>query len=270
MMAYVEYVPPPLARPTLSHANCYVAEPPGFRPLHLDLHVPKGDGPFPVVLWIHGGGWTSGSRVMLPETVAPHGFHERMVGRGYAVADVDYRLALEAQYPTQLVDIQSAIRWLRHFAGQLNLDPLRFAVLGESAGAHLAMMVALAGQDELAVQAMVNWYGPAHLEFPDRDDPFDNIALLLGGPIGARAEFARWASPIYNLHEQAPPLLSVHGTQDETVPFDHAVMLTEAMRELGLRADLLAVEGAGHCFRGHDDIGGLIEECIDFLDDVLK
>ena len=96
MMAYVEYVPPPLPRPTLSYANCYVSEPVGYRPLHLDLHVPPGDGPFPVVLWIHGGGWMSGSRVMLPASVAPYGFHERLVGRGYAVADVDYRLAMEA------------------------------------------------------------------------------------------------------------------------------------------------------------------------------
>lgn len=270
MMAGVEYVAPPLPRPTLSYANCCVSEPYGYRPLQLDLHVPRGDGPFPVVLWVHGGGWVSGSRVTLPQTVAPHGFHERMVARGYAVADVDYRLAAEAAYPSQLVDVQAAIRWLRHFSGQLDVDPQRFAVLGESAGAHLAMMAALAGQGELSVQAMVNWYGPAHLELPGGDDPLDNVALLLGGPVAQRAEFARWASPLHNLHDQAPPLLSVHGTADETVPFEHAVLLTEAMRELGRRADLLPVPGAGHCFEGHPDIGGLIEACIDFLDDVVK
>jgi acetyl esterase/lipase len=270
MMTNVEYVPPPLARPTLSYANCYVSEPAGYRPLHLDLHIPPGDGPFPVVLWVHGGGWMSGSRVMLPETVAPYGFHERMVARGYAVADVDYRLALEAAYPSQLVDVQSAIRWLRHYSGQLGLDPGRFAALGESAGAHLAMMAGLAGQGELALQAVVNWYGPAHLTFRDADDPASNLAILLGGPLSERMEFARWASPLHNLHDQAPPLLSVHGTDDDTVPVEHAVLLTEGLRQLGVRADLITADGAGHCFQGHPDIGGLIESCIDFLDDVLK
>jgi dipeptidyl aminopeptidase/acylaminoacyl peptidase len=132
------------------------------------------------------------------------------------------------------------------------------------------MMAGLAGQQELAIQAMVNWYGPAHLLLPGADDPAGNLALLLGGPLSQRAEFARWASPLYNLHEQAPPLLTVHGTDDEVVPFEHAAMLTEAARELGLRADLIAAQGAGHCFVGHGDIGGLIEACIDFLDDVLK
>ncbi len=270
MMAYVEYVPPPLPRPTLSYANCYVSEPVGYRPLHLDLHVPPGDGPFPVVLWIHGGGWMSGSRAMLPAPIAPYGFHERLVGRGYAVADVDYRLALEAKYPSQLVDIQAAIRWLRHFSGQLGLDATRFAALGESAGAHLAMMAGLAGEGELALQAIVNWYGPAHLLMPHADDPGSNLAVLLGGPIGERSEFARWASPLHNVHEQAPPLLSVHGTEDDLVPFEHAAMLTDGWRQLGLRADLVTAQGAGHCFTGYHDIGGLIEASIDFLDDVLK
>ncbi|HCT77273.1 MAG TPA: alpha/beta hydrolase [Micromonosporaceae bacterium] len=269
-MGLVDYLPPPLARPTVTHANCTVAEIQGFRPLHLDLHVPPGEGPFPVVLWIHGGGWQSGSRLWLPDSIAPYAFHERLIARGYAVADVDYRLASEAQYPAQLTDVQSAIRWLRHHAGSLQLDPQRFATLGESAGGHLAAMAALLGEGETAIQAMVNWYGAADLDFRDSDDPFTSPAVLLGGPIRGRRDFARWASPINHVHPGAPPFLNMHGTEDEIVPIEQSIRLTEALQAHGCRADLYPVEGAGHCFVGYADIGGLIEASADFLDDVLK
>ena len=101
-----DFHPLPEPRKTLTHANCVVSTPLGYRPLHLDLHVPPGDGPFPVVLWIHGGGWITGSRAWTVD----QRFHERMVARGYAVADVDYRLALEATYPAQQADIDAAVR----------------------------------------------------------------------------------------------------------------------------------------------------------------
>lgn len=247
-----------------------MAAPTGFRPLQLDLHLPDGDGPFPVVLWIHGGGWQEGSRVWLPDSIAPFGLHERLLARGYAVADVDYRLSAEAPYPAQLIDVQSAIQWLRHHAEQLRLDPGRFATLGESAGGHLAAMAGLAGADETAIQAVVNWYGAADL-LDVRNDRDANTApaLLLGGPIAERRDFAEWASPLYRVHAAAPPFLNMHGTDDDVVPFDESVRLAEALRAQGVRCDLYPVPGAGHCFVGYADIAGLIEASADFLDDVL-
>jgi acetyl esterase/lipase len=267
----IEFMPVPAARPTVTYANCTVSAPPGFRPLHLDLHLPEGEGPFPVVLWIHGGGWQEGSRVWMPDTVAPFGFHERLLAHGYSVADVDYRLSGEAPYPAQLLDVQSAIRWLRHHATELRLDTGRFATLGESAGGHLAALAGLTGEGDTAIQAVVNWYGVMDLlDVYDDEDGFIPQARLLGGPIGERRDFAVWASPLHHVHPAAPPFLNVHGTDDDVVPFEQAVRLAEALRAQGVRGDLHPVAGAGHCFVGHDDIGGLIEASAGFLDDVFK
>jgi acetyl esterase/lipase len=265
----IAHLPPPAPRPTVSYANCTVSVIAGYRPLHLDLHVPPGDGPFPTVLWIHGGGWTEGSRVWLPDTIAPFGLHERLVARGYAVADVDYRLAREAQYPAQLVDVQAAIRWLRVFSGELKLDPARFATLGESAGGHLAAMAALTGEGETAIQAVVDWYGASDLDFRNLDDVTTAPAMLLGGPVGERLDFARWASPRHRVHAGAPPFLLMHGVEDVVVPYEQSVAMAQALRAQGVRADVYPVEGAGHCFEGCPEIGKLLDASIDFLDDVL-
>jgi acetyl esterase/lipase len=270
MSSPTSFVPPPGPRPTVTYANCTVAVIRGYRPLHLDLHLPAGSGPFPVVLWIHGGGWQEGSRIEWPDTIAPFGFHERLIARGYAVADVDYRLALEAPYPAQLIDVQAAIRWLRHYAADLHLDPNRFATLGESAGGHLAAMAGLVGQGEQAIQAVVNWYGAVDLDFRDSTDPSTSPAVLLGGPISERRDFARWASPLNRVHPGAPPFLNMHGTEDTIVPFSQSERLTGALRAHGVRCDLYPVENAGHCFEGYARIGELIDASVDFLDEVWE
>ncbi|MBV1853883.1 alpha/beta hydrolase [Catellatospora tritici] len=268
-----DFIPPPAPRPTVTYANCTVADHVGYRPLHLDLHLPAGHGPFPVVLWVHGGGFFTGSRVWMPDSVAPYRFHERLLARGYAVADVDYRLALEAQFPAQLVDVQAAIRWLRHYADQLKLDPNRFAALGESAGGFLVALAGLVGEGDTALQAVINWYGAVDLEVFEREDEEggpDPITVLFGGPIKGRREFVRWGNPQSRVHAGAPPFLSIHGTADTQLPFSQSEGFTRVLREHGVRAELITVPGADHCFVGHDDIGGLIEAGADFLDDVFK
>ena len=171
-----------------------------------------------MLLWVHGGGWLEGSRVGLPPPVAPHRFHQRFLDRGWAVADIDYRLALEAQYPAQLLDVQSAVRWLRLYAEQLSIDPTRFAALGESAGGHLAAMAGLTGTGDTAIQAVVNWYGAVDFfAFDDLDDPTAPPAILFGGPVSGRREFVAFGNPINRVHAGAPPFLTVHGTADQIV-----------------------------------------------------
>jgi acetyl esterase/lipase len=266
----MEFLSPTKPRPTVTYANCTFAIVEGLRPLQLDLHVPPGDGPFPVVLWVHGGGWWHGSRAWLPTGHEPYDFHGRLVARGYAVADVDYRLSGEATYPAQLVDVQAAIRWLRHFATDLDLDRDRFAALGESAGGHLAAMAGLLGEGDTALQAVVNWYGAVDLVMRHPDDPATPEGVLLGGAVSERPDFVRWASPLHRVHPGAPPFLNVHGTADSVVPYEQSERFTDALRGQGVRCDLIPVAEAEHCFAGHDDIGGLIEAGADFLDDVLK
>lgn len=271
----VGYEPPPAAHATDGgvrwYPNAVVAEIQGYRPLHLDLRVPPGPGHFPVVVWIHGGAWWAGSRLRLPETVAAIGFHDRLLGRGYAVADVDYRLSGEATFPAQLHDVQAAIRWLRRYAAELRLDLARFAAWGESAGGHLAALAGLSGSADDAVQAVVDWYGVAGLmdkldSAPTQPDPAE---WLIGGPLADRRAAATAASPLSHVHAGAPPFLCMHGTADKTVSFRHSEQLAAALRSHGVRCDLYPVAGADHIFLGASDVGALVDSSLDFLDDVL-
>jgi acetyl esterase/lipase len=253
------------------YANAVVAAIRGYRPLHLDLRVPPGPGPFPVVVYVHGGAWWQGSRLRLPETIAAVGFHDRLLRRGYAVADVDYRLSQEAIFPAQLHDVKAAIRWLRRYSPELRLDPARFAAWGESAGGHLAALAGLSGSADDAVQAVVDWYGVAglidELDAPPTEP--DPAAWLLGGPLAERRAAAMEASPLSHVHAGAPPFLCMHGTADKTVPFRHSELLAAALRSHGVRCDLHPVAGADHIFLGAPDVGALVDTSVDFVDDVL-
>jgi acetyl esterase/lipase len=151
----------------------------GGQPLRLDLYLPPdGSEPRPLLVWIHGGGWSGGSRFPAP------GFATQLRNRGIAVASVSYRLTSQAAqwggesvvFPAQIHDVKAAIRWLRARAAQYRIDPNRVAVWGSSAGGHLAALVGTSGNDpELegnvgtepgqssAVQAAVDYYGPIDL-----------------------------------------------------------------------------------------------------------
>ncbi|MFD9104191.1 alpha/beta hydrolase fold domain-containing protein [Streptomyces virginiae] len=118
---------------------------PGYRPRLLDVQVPAGEGPFPAVVWIHGGGWLDGDRRYPPPTVPAALLHGAVLAAGLALVSIDYRHSLEAPFPAQLHDVKAAIRYVRAFAGDLGVDPDRIGVWGESAGGHLAALAGLVG-----------------------------------------------------------------------------------------------------------------------------
>jgi acetyl esterase/lipase len=239
----------------------------GFRPLMLDLHLPVGRGPYPVVVYVHGGAWFSGSRLGLPPTVDRSDFHARTLGRGFAIAEVDYRLSAEAAYPAPLDDVLEALQWLSFWSPKLGLDPARLALLGESAGAHLALMAALT--EPTLVEAVIDWYGPTDLVRAIETSPVelseDPAVQLLGGVGPDLLERAAVASPLRHLHADCPPVICIHGTVDRDVPYSESVNLTAALTRLGVRNELLPVEGADHVFVGCSDIGSLIDAGLDFL-----
>ncbi len=240
--------------------------------LALDLLVPSGaSGPFPVVLWIHGGGWSTGSRSPVPAPVAD------LCGHGYAVAAVDYRLSTVALWPAQIEDCKGAVRFLRAHAAQYGLDPDRFAAWGASAGGELAAMLGTTGGLESAtvgnasvdlegttggnagvssrVQAVVDWYGPTDflaMRFypatgaPDPDGASSPESRLLGGPIQGRPELAATANPIPFATPDDPPFLIMHGTADDQVPFNQSELLVDALRGQGVPVTFSPVAGAGH------------------------
>ncbi|WP_346618483.1 alpha/beta hydrolase [Blastococcus montanus] len=266
--------------------------PAGYRPLQLDVRVPPGEKPAPLVVWIHGGAWMMGDRRDLPETLRPDSLFEAFVAAGLAVATIDYRFSLEAPFPAQLHDAKAAVRYLRAHAEQLGVDVTRVGVAGESAGGHLAALVALTGQradlegdlgvvgPSSGVDVAVDWYGVSDMATMPGATPPPHIAaklpevmrvpadqhLLAGLDEATRAD----ASPVTHVTAGAPPFLLVHGTADWLVPFSQSEQLQAALQAVDVPVRLVPVEGAEHIFGGHGDVDALVSLTVEYLADALR
>ena len=218
------------------------------RTLRLDLYRPTTDGPHPFVVWAHGGGWVGGDKRQRPMFPA-------MAEAGIAVADVQYRLAQEQQYPAAVRDVAAAVKWVRDSASDYGIDADRGALGGYSAGAHLSALVGLAPAHEnfqpteflpdvpVAVDAIVGYSGPYLFTEPGSgDNP------LVAGFFGTDASDAtlREGSPAVHVDRNDPPAFLVHGTQDSVVPYRSTTELATRMRQAGLTANVVTGDGVGH------------------------
>ena len=260
----------------------------GFRPLLADLYLPRGAGPWPAVVFIHGGGWGVGTRASVGPTLdewSPSAF-ERLAAAGLAVASVDYRLTGEAIFPAQLHDVKAAVRWLRSEAAALGIDGERIVAWGASAGGHLAALLGLTGRGALlegevgvsgpssAVCAVIDWYGPADLvsmqeqsggEGPvEHDSAGSPEGSLIGGVVSENAERAREASPISYVHRAAPPFQIKHGADDRAVPCAQSQDLATALAQAGVRVDFELVPGADHMWIGAGDVEAIFRSSLEF------
>ncbi|MFL5342564.1 MAG: alpha/beta hydrolase fold domain-containing protein [Gemmataceae bacterium] len=227
--------------------------PAGHERQKLDLYLPeKAEGPFPVVVWIHGGAWRAGSKSGCPGVF--------LVGKGFAVASVGYRLSQHAPFPAQIEDCKTAIRWLRANAKTYNLDPGHIGVWGASAGGHLVALLGTAGNikelegkgnndQSSKVQCVLDWFGPTDFRsLPDQlqNDPKSVIAQLLGGPPSQEKEKTVLASPVAHVTKDCPPFLIMHGDKDPTVQLSQSKELEAALKKAGVPVTLVVLEGAGH------------------------
>ncbi|MGY1625169.1 alpha/beta hydrolase fold domain-containing protein [Geodermatophilus sp. SYSU D00965] len=243
---------------------------PGIRPLELDLYLPAGDGPAPVVVFLHGGGWRLGSRRSAGPAFPGPSLFQEVAQAGIAVASVDYRLSGEAVWPAQLSDAKAAVRWLRARAGELGIDADRVAAWGESAGGHLAALLGLVTDPALegdvgvtgpssAVAAVAAWYAPSDVAAVAADtgaDPADastREAQLLGAPPAAVPDRAAQASPVTHVSPAAPPFLLLHGTADRFVPCVQSERLAAALQDAGAHVTLSTSPGADHMWLGAPD-----------------
>ncbi|HEX7185977.1 MAG TPA: alpha/beta hydrolase fold domain-containing protein [Thermoanaerobaculia bacterium] len=260
--------------------------------LQLELMVPTGaTSPVPVVIWVHGGGWSTGSRLPIPSKVSA------LCARGYAVASIDYRLSNVARWPAQIQDCRGAVRWLRAHAAEYNLDPDRFAAWGDSAGGHLATMLGTAGGvatstvgnvtvdlegstgGNLAyssrVQAVVDWYGAIDFLqmrfFPagSHDGASSPESRLIGGPIQDNPEKVATANPIGYATPDDPPVLAMHGTSDTVYHFHQSRILVDALTAQGVDARLRLIENAGHGGSSWWNPASISDAVYAFLDEVL-
>lgn len=234
----------------------------GGRPVELDLWLPPlgTAGPVPLVLCVHGGAWRRGRRDDLGMRMRgwQPGPFERIAAAGFAVAAVDYRLSGEAHFPAPLEDLRAALRWLTLRSGELGVDTERAVVWGESAGGHLASLLALT-QTGTPLAGAVVWYGPSDLLTPrggfDPHNPATPEALLLGAAPATVPEQARAASPLTHVRAGAPPFLLVHGDGDTMVDCSHSEALAAHLTEAGATAELHTVPGADHGWHGLPDQG---------------
>jgi acetyl esterase/lipase len=237
----------------------------------LDMYQARGQNtPQATVIYIHGGGWTGGSKETSVLSLLPY------FEMGWNVVNVEYRLARVSLAPAAVEDCLCALRWVIHNAKEYNIDTSRLVVTGNSAGGHLAlttgMIPASAGLDrqcpgpeELKVAAIVNWYG-----ITDVADLLDgaNMKIYAVTWLGSREnrrEIAARVSPLTYVRPGLPPIMSIQGDADPTVPYAHSVRLHAALEKAGVPNKLVTVPGGLHGNFKPEEYPRLYAEIRDFL-----
>jgi acetyl esterase/lipase len=195
----------------------------------LDLYLPgEGKGPFPVIVWIHGGGWIRGSRDT--NHAAP------FAANGYASVTIEHRFLPQYPFPAQIEDCKAAVRWVRANAKKYNFDPEHIGVMGASSGGHLAILLGTAGTaKELDGQG-------GNLDQSSRVQAVIDLFGLLRIPQDATKK----SDVLGYIGKETPPFLIIHGDKDKSVPIKQSEQLTEAMKKAGVEVTMYTVKGGGH------------------------
>jgi acetyl esterase/lipase len=227
----------------------------------LDIYSPSDSkGNVPLVIWVHGGGW------MTNDKYADMGYMKNTVRsfieKGYALASIDYRYSTTAIFPAQIQDCYQAIEFLYLNATKYKLDKDKFALIGFSAGGHLASLLGLSSNDNVTefypgkkktnfkIRAVLDFYGPSDfLAMVGRGDPDmkgDPISTLLGSSPIRRPDISAMASPCTYVDKDDPPFFIVHGEKDDAVPYQQSVLLQSYLNLVHVKNELIVVKGAPH------------------------
>jgi acetyl esterase/lipase len=226
----------------------------------VDVFVPKKPsvkGPLPVIAYVHGGGWSTGHRVMGRAQLM------NLVNSGrYAAVSIGYRLSWQAPWPAQIHDVKAGIRWVRANAAKYGFDPKRICAFGPSAGGHLVAQLGTTNGDAAAegkignnlrqssnVQCVIDMMGPTDLRSRAASGVGggDSATMpLLGGKASDKPQLAADASPLTHVDRSDVPFLIIHGTKDPVVNFQQSVELDKALRQAGVPVIFIPVEGGGH------------------------
>jgi acetyl esterase/lipase len=228
--------------------------------LQLNMARPKGTGPFPAVLCIHGGGFRAGTRESYNKLCLT------LAQNGYVAVTITYRLAPKHPFPAAVYDCKAAVRWLRANARKYNIDPKRIGVTGGSAGGHLVQFLGVTqGLEQFegdggnptqssSVTCVVNYYGPSDFtkSYGKSVDAHEVLPLFFGGDLKTQPRKHILGSPLTWVTSSAAPTLLVHGTEDKYVAYEQARWMYDTLQACGVQSELLTLTGAGHGFKGAD------------------
>jgi len=236
----------------------------GGQVLTMDYYAPKGAGPHPIAIIIHGGGYVggtskNGSEAYCADFLAP---------AGYAVFSINYRLAPKFPYPDMVQDVERAVRYIRHNAKRWDADPSKIALVGGSAGGFLSNMVGLLNvpgnpsamdpvdRESAKVQAVVTLFAQSSFATVPLNA---NTHALLDLLIQAKGEEAalKEASPITYVSGNAPPFLQILGDKDEYIPYSEATNLDAALKKEGVSSQIIRIPNGMHATGGWYKIQGV-------------
>lgn len=234
--------------PAVRHDGAIPFASPDGVPLTLEVYRPPQRGKHPTLLVLYGGAWQNGK----PTDNAA--FNRYLAAQGYTVIALDYRHAPRYQFPTQIRDVQTALTWIRDRADEYEVDLDRLAVMGRSAGAQLAMLLAYTTMPS-PVRAVVNYYGPVDLaegyRHPPIPDPIDTRAVLenfLGYTPDQAPDLYQHASPIHAIRSDLPPTLSIYGQRDRVVEPKFGRLLHNQLQVRDNLSILIELPWADHAF----------------------
>ena len=251
-------------------------------PKHLlDIYLPpNAKGKVPLIVFVHGGGWIGNDKYAdigyMKNTVA------EIINSGYALASIDYRFATQAIFPAQIQDCNRAVSFLYDNAEKYGFDTERFALMGFSAGGHLASLQGLSNYNQVddfympgtsrdfSFKAVVDFYGPSELIlFPGANDPKSPEALLIGATPLNRPDLAKTASPTNYVDENDPPFLIIHGEKDDLVSPRQSQLLSSWLTVKGVENELIMVKDAPH-YGEMFDVDDIRIKVMAFLEKHLK
>ena len=217
----------------------------------LDVYQPAGEHPHPTLIYIHGGGWVGGTKDEAIFETMP------FLQKGWAVVNVEYRLAHVSLAPAAVEDCRCALRWVTDHATQYQFDIDRIVVTGHSAGGHLSLTTGMLpgsagldrecpGDKELKVAAVVDWFGITDVnDLLDGPNKKDYAIEWLGSPPD-REQIAKRVSPLTYVRLGLPPILMIQGDADDIVPYSHSLRLHAALDKAGVPNELVTRPGGQH------------------------
>lgn len=230
--------------------------------LKLDLYLPKQRrAPLPTLMLFHGGGWVDGQKERNVFQLLPY------LSLGWAVINVEYRLAHNSPAPAAVEDCRCALRWVTYHAKDYSLDSSKIVLTGSSAGGHLALITGMLQpqsvfdrqcptdnstrwteptEPQTRIAAIVNWYGITDVADLIEGPNAKHYAIEWFGSMGNRQELARQVSPINYVRAGLPPIITIHGDEDDIVPYSQAVRLHAALDKAGVHNQLVTIHAAKH------------------------